>query len=106
MSLARPIPRLTPVTIITGAGMIASSSQASSLPGGQLLRSPRARASNLRLHALLNLGTCRSLQILLEQIERRREKNHVLHEESHVALHRREAGGGVPAVRHERDNGD
>src|SRR6266851_477206 len=100
------MPRLTPVTMMTGAGMTGSSSPVSSLSGCQLLRGPVAGLANLLPLAPLGRGKCRSHQILLEQIERRRQKNHVLHQESHVAFHRREAGSRVPAVRHERDDGD
>src|SRR5580692_11343160 len=45
--------------------------------------------------------------VLPQEIERGGEQNDVLQEEGHVARHRREASGGdVPALRHERNDGD
>src|SRR5215813_8192250 len=44
--------------------------------------------------------------VLLQQIERYRQQNQILHQERHVARHRRKSGNRIPAVRHERDDGD
>ena len=95
-----------PVTMMTGAGISASSVQVSSLRGCHLLRGPGAGVSNVTPLAPFVRGKCSSHHVLLQQVEGGGEKNHILHEESHVAFHRREAGGRVPAVRHERDDGD
>src|SRR6516165_11718798 len=44
--------------------------------------------------------------ILLEQIERHREQDHVLQQEGNVARRRRKSRHRIPAVRHERDDRD
>ena len=45
--------------------------------------------------------------ILLQQIERRGEKHHVLHEKRNIAGHRGKAAGDrIPAIRHERNDRD
>src|SRR5262249_18317577 len=78
----------------------------SCLLGCHLLRGLGAVVANLTPLVPFGCGKRRSRYILLQQIERRSKKYDILHEESHVAFHRREAGSRVPAVRHERDDGD
>src|SRR5262249_38409065 len=48
----------------------------------------------------------RSHHILLQQIERYSQQNHILHQERDVARHRRKPRSWIPAVRHEWNNGD
>src|SRR5262245_54494092 len=51
-------------------------------------------------------GNQRPHRILLQQVDRYGKENHVLHQERHVASHRRKsAGGRSPPIRHERNDG-
>src|ERR1700751_4601296 len=45
--------------------------------------------------------------VLPQEVERDGEQNDILHQEGHIARHRRETSrGDVPALRHERNDGD
>jgi len=44
--------------------------------------------------------------ILPQEVERDGEQNDVFHQEGHIARHRGEAASGVPALRHEGNDGD
>src|SRR5262245_44452115 len=85
---------------------IRPSSPVSSRPGYHLIHGPGAGLTSLLPFALLSRGTGRAHHVLLQQVDRYGQENHVLHQESHVAFHRREAGRRVPAVRHEWDDAD
>src|SRR5262249_30313109 len=86
--------------------LTAPSSPVSSLLGCHLIRGPGAGLTNLLPFALLSRGTGCSHHVLFQQVDRYGEQNHVLHQEGNVAGHRREAGSRVPAVRHDRNDGD
>src|SRR5215831_3196783 len=88
-----------------GAGMTASSSKVASLVGCHLLRGPGAGVADLPPLAPFVRGMCSSHHVLLQQVDGDGEENDILHQESHLAFHRREAGSRVPAVGHERDDG-
>src|SRR5260370_4263844 len=51
-------------------------------------------------------GKRRSHNILLQQIDRYSEENHVLHQKRNIARHRRKPCSRIPAVGHEWDDGD
>src|SRR5262249_30564993 len=64
-----------------------------------------ASACNSRIRGF-SCGERYPHHVLLQQIERYRQQNQILHQERHVARHRRKSGNRIPAVRHERDDGD
>ncbi len=78
------------------------------LPNAQSPASFRSPATRrFRRVALTLLLTPQANHVLPQEVERDGEQNDVLHQEGHVTRHRREASrGDVPALRHERNDGD
>ena len=70
-----------------------------SLCGGNSLRVQLARD---RLDVAV--GREHPDNVLLQQIQRYREKDQILHQKWHVTGHRWKASSGIPSIWHERDN--
>ena len=84
-AMARLVPRPISVRMITGAAPNPSP-QMSNLLGCQLFRGRGAELANLTPLAAFGGGKGNPRHILLQQVQRNSRKNHVLHEESDVAL--------------------
>ena len=94
MSILQPTPRYSPPRLIRQCRM------RNCRRGGSSPATHRHRQS-------VTSYTRQANHVLPQEVERDGEQNDVLHQEGHVARHRREAScGEVPALRHERNDGD